>query len=920
MAYSTVTSPSSAPKPSWTWISLWAFGILTRFWDIGARTLHHDESLHAIYSFHLSEGRGYTHDPMMHGPFQFHFTALIFWLFGDSDFTARVPPAIFGSLLLFLPWWMKRWIGEKGALAATLFLTVSPTLVYFSRFLREDIYSLVFTVLAVLFAFRYHEDGETRDRDGFTVSLVLLFCTKEISFLFSALFFLWWAMQWFRDRADLRAKELGFLTAGLVAPLSGAVFLALFKIKPLDYSIAGGIKILVAAALLFGAMAFAAHRLQVRDAYLRACALFYGIFFTLYTTFYTNGIGVLSGLSGSLGYWLEQHGVQRGNQPLFYYGMLFVIYEYLPAILALVFMRAAWRGRHPLFVRFLPYWALSSFLVYSVAGEKMPWLLIHISFPFLLLSAWGIGEAIAKWKKPAPAKFASLIALSFGAFSLLSLWLGTANANPYRWFGASLAILFGAFGFRGPGKRTALLAALLILGFGFTVRHAWIASFRNSDIAQEPMIYTQSTPHVRMVARELEDLSIRRYGPELAPIAYDNEASWPFEWYLRRYKKRSFYGAAAHAGLAEFPLVLGGVEKEATLDAFLPGFRKERLKLRWWFPEHTYRRLYEEGSSGNLLTVLLRSVTELSDPVKRTDFLRWWTDRRIEEELGSTDFLLYTKRDPAASAPPEAKLVELPEKLLGFQEFAKDLGKPIALSRLPNGKILVADAGGKLFFISENGSSRDEMTGFQIPGGVSASPKSLIALIERGNASIARFTAKKEMLAPFDRSTTGFAFAGPSAIAYRKDGYLVIADRTHHQIAAFDADGTLIHIVGKAGMGPGEFGDPAALAFSDSGDLLVADPGNRVVSVWGKNFAPIRAIKVPAWASREPASHPGIAFGQGGVFISDPVTGEILLLKGLGSVIRVARGLSHPGPLLYSGGFLYVIEEDSGRVLRAPLR
>ena len=49
-----------------------------------------NRSLHAIYAWYLYVGRGYTHDPMMHGPFLFHFAALLYSLFGDSEVTFRL--------------------------------------------------------------------------------------------------------------------------------------------------------------------------------------------------------------------------------------------------------------------------------------------------------------------------------------------------------------------------------------------------------------------------------------------------------------------------------------------------------------------------------------------------------------------------------------------------------------------------------------------------------------------------------------------------------------------------------------------------------------------------------------------------------------------------------------------------------------
>src|SRR5688572_3896004 len=62
----------------WSWVPFAAItliALILRLIDLGARAMHHDESLHALYSWYLYVGRGYTHDPMMHGPFLFHSTA-----------------------------------------------------------------------------------------------------------------------------------------------------------------------------------------------------------------------------------------------------------------------------------------------------------------------------------------------------------------------------------------------------------------------------------------------------------------------------------------------------------------------------------------------------------------------------------------------------------------------------------------------------------------------------------------------------------------------------------------------------------------------------------------------------------------------------------------------------------------------------
>src|SRR6185295_5557829 len=81
-----------------------AAALLTRFWSLGAKALHHDESLHAYYSWVYETGGGYRHDPLMHGPFLFHANALIYLLFGDSNATSRYGPAFFGVLMVAMPW------------------------------------------------------------------------------------------------------------------------------------------------------------------------------------------------------------------------------------------------------------------------------------------------------------------------------------------------------------------------------------------------------------------------------------------------------------------------------------------------------------------------------------------------------------------------------------------------------------------------------------------------------------------------------------------------------------------------------------------------------------------------------------------------------------------------------------------------
>src|SRR5512141_2675855 len=107
-------------------IALIVAAILTRFWDLSYRAYNHDESIHTDWSWNLYTGRGYQHNPIYHGPLLYHSTALIFFLFGDNDVTGRLPNALFGMILIALPYFFRRWLGTKGALITAAMLLISP--------------------------------------------------------------------------------------------------------------------------------------------------------------------------------------------------------------------------------------------------------------------------------------------------------------------------------------------------------------------------------------------------------------------------------------------------------------------------------------------------------------------------------------------------------------------------------------------------------------------------------------------------------------------------------------------------------------------------------------------------------------------------------------------------------------------------
>ena len=176
-------------------------------------------------------------------------------------------------------------------------------------------------------------------------------------------------------------------------------------------------------AALFGAFAAASVAIGwwwKRRVWLIATAIFLGITVPFFTTFFTNGVGLGTGFVGSLGYWLEQQGVQRGSQPIYYYFVVTPIYEYLPMLISsiaaiyyivrgIVHWRrgvkssADWDVR--LIVPFLIWWCFAAWLAFSYAGEKMPWLMVYLALPMVLSAAnsWASGSSAFRGVHSSPS-------------------------------------------------------------------------------------------------------------------------------------------------------------------------------------------------------------------------------------------------------------------------------------------------------------------------------------------------------------------------------------------------------------------------------------------------------------------------------------------------------------------------------------
>jgi predicted membrane-bound mannosyltransferase/DNA-binding beta-propeller fold protein YncE len=227
-------------------IAIFAIAVFTRFYDLGARVMSHDESLHTYYSWLLYRNGDFQHTPLMHGPILFHVTALSYFLFGASDFTARIYPAVLGVFMVLSPLLFTRWLGRTGALIASVLILVSPLLLYHHRYIREDTPAIMATILMVWATFQYIDGPLGVRRKArwlyiFSAAFLWNMASKETAFMYVAIYGLFltvfWVLRLYQNWRSRGTKSL-FYHLTLAASIAGTlalVFYCIFAISLATY-------------------------------------------------------------------------------------------------------------------------------------------------------------------------------------------------------------------------------------------------------------------------------------------------------------------------------------------------------------------------------------------------------------------------------------------------------------------------------------------------------------------------------------------------------------------------------------------------------------------------------------------------------------------------------------------------------------
>jgi|GEM_PF-949212 len=330
-------APTTDSSSSWTsyfeakeWVAYAIFlilGLIFRWTLLDMRPYHHDESLHGMYGRYFYDwpnNNFYKYDPMLHGPMLYNCMRFIYAMFGDSLWAARTPVAIMGSLFMIVPFLFRSFFKKQTVLLLTAAIALSPTLVYWSRFLRED-YWVVSGMLICLY-------GITLAPARLRALLLLLgitiqWCTKENIFVTAAIVagYLITEGAFF---ASQKARLRGLLCLLGISLVGFVIWYSIgFTSKVVLASLAVAIVYLLAEAaavalrsgsnstsfLSVRALQYVARYPWETTWALVACML-------IYSWFYSAGFryqdGILSGLGyDGFKYWMEHHGKERIEGP-----------------------------------------------------------------------------------------------------------------------------------------------------------------------------------------------------------------------------------------------------------------------------------------------------------------------------------------------------------------------------------------------------------------------------------------------------------------------------------------------------------------------------------------------------------------------------------------------------------------------------
>jgi DNA-binding beta-propeller fold protein YncE len=381
-------------------------------------------------------------------------------------------------------------------------------------------------------------------------------------------------------------------------------------------------------------------------------------------------------------------------------------------------------------------------------------------------------------------------------------------------------------------------------------------------------------------------------------VAYDNETSYPYWWYLRDYPNAFGFGGNPTRELREYPVILVGDPNYSKIEPVVKQDYYYFDYIRIWWPNEDYKTItWSAIDSERRLELSTRQDLKNQQPGAMTvlDYLaRVWrkhirpffVDARVRDAI----WQIWLNRDYTRYA-----------ELTGHTDLTQATWSPSGRMRLYVRKDVASqlwDYGPVQTTIAEEVDpyqgrqvqlSADKTIGFlgsgdgqlQGPRGMALAPDGSLYVADTFNHRIQHFAADGTFIkqwgsfADVAKSEAPMGtFYEPWGIAVGLDGSVYVADTWNHRVQKFTADGEPItmwgHGISQDSQDMLGFYGPRSIVVDAKRHVLVTDTGNARVIVFDENGTPLTQFGSPGLELGQFAEPVGLALdAEGQLYVAD---------------------------------------------------